>query len=96
MITHFVVIRTKSGENASKILEGLQTLKQIKCADSVSFGSPVASERPVVDDTFTAALCVQCKDSQTLSQYLNDPIHVKFAQDYLKKYQAKITVYDVQ
>ncbi len=96
MITHFVVMRTPMGKNQKELLEGLNTLKEIKGNYTVHCGMPVSSPRPVVDDTFTVGLSVTCENQEALSAYLIDPIHVKFAEDYLKKYDVKITVYDVQ
>ncbi|MFI3291384.1 MAG: Dabb family protein [Opitutales bacterium] len=96
MITHFVVMRTPMGKNQKELLEGLNTLKEIKGNYSLHFGCPLASARPVVDDTFTVALSLTCDSQEALSAYLVDPIHVKFGENYLKKYDVKITVYDVQ
>ncbi len=97
MLTHVVIFRTRSIEKAPLILEGLETLKSIEGVKFMHIGSPVPSERPVVDDFFNYALVVSFEDGTAgLKRYAEHPIHVNFVENYLKPAGGKIQVFDIQ
>ena len=62
--------------------------------EGMKIGRPVASERKIVDDSFTFAVSVVFDSAQEMQQYLADPIHVDFVQSVLTPVLKRIVVYD--
>lgn len=97
MLTHIVIIRTRQKDKVDFIRKGLETLKAIDGVKFFSYGAPVPSARPVVDDFFDLALIVAFEDGAAgLKRYAEHPVHVKFVQEYLNPAEAKLLVYDVE
>ena len=96
MLTHIVIIRTRQKDKVDFIRKGLETLKAIEGVKFFSFGAPVPSARPVVDDFFDYALVVSFEDGAAgLKRYAEHPIHVNFVENYLKPAGGKLLVYDI-
>lgn len=61
----------------------------------LSVGTPLASERPVVDDSFDVGLVMRFANAADLAVYEKHPAHVKAVNDILKPAAKKLLVYDV-
>ncbi len=94
MITHVVIFRAKADEHKKIILEEVKKLAAIEGVESFTCGTPMISERPVVDDTFAVATVVKFKDKAAMDVYDKHPIHLKFYDDCLNKYKVKVQVFD--
>jgi hypothetical protein len=63
---------------------------------SFRWGTPVPSERPVVDDTYDLALVMNFDDRAGLEAYENHPAHKRAAKEVLRPLARKIVVYDIE
>jgi hypothetical protein len=70
----------------------LRTIPGIKILDA---GTALASDRPVVDDSFDVGLLVRFDSAKSLHAYENDPGHLKKVNEVLKPLTKKIVVYDI-
>ena len=98
MITHIVVFRTKSSLDNQTLLNAAKQLGDIKLDgfDGFVCGAPHISERPVVDDTFAAAIVVTVRDKAALDAYMVHPIHVDFSENCLKKLKVKVDIFEIE
>lgn len=70
----------------------LRVIPGIKFLDS---GTALASDRPVVDDSFDIGLVVRFDSAQSLHAYETDPRHLKKVTEVLKPLTKKFVVYDI-
>ena len=74
--------------------QNLATLATIKCVEKVYIGKPAATpKRPVIDDSYSHALIVLCKDVAAQNAYQVDPIHLKFVEQS-KTFWTRVQIYD--
>jgi hypothetical protein len=75
---------------------GVESLADIKAVEAVYVGAPAATEkRPVIDDTYSLALTVICRDVAALNEYQIDPVHVAFLNTF-KTYWNRVQIYDAE
>ena len=73
---------------------GVESLGGIKAVDKIYVGTPAATEkRPIIDDSYSVALTVLCKDLAAHDAYQIDPIHHAFV-DSCKTFWTRIQIYD--
>jgi hypothetical protein len=58
-------------------------------------GTPLASERPIVDDSFDVGFTMRFDSAASLQAYEKDPRHLKKVNEVLKPLSRKIVVYDI-
>ena len=63
---------------------------------SFRWGTPVPSERSVVDDTYDLALVMSFDDRAGLEAYESHPGHIRAAKEVLLPLAWKIVVYDIE
>lgn len=73
--------------------EGLRALGAIETVRSVHIGTPVPSDRPVVDNSYTFGLVVDLGDQAGHDAYQTHPVHLEFLAQF-KPFWTKIQVYD--
>jgi hypothetical protein len=96
-VDHVVMFwQKKPGDAADrkKITDAMDRLRVIEGITALDYGTAVASERPVVDDSFDIALLVRFKNVQALHAYESDPRHTKEVKEVLLPLTKKIQVYD--
>ena len=96
-ITHVVLVWLNddvSEDGITEIMKKADRLSEIESVQGMKIGRPVASERKIVDDSFTFAISVVLDSDQEMQQYLTDPIHVDFVQSVLTPVLKRIVVYD--
>lgn len=96
-VDHVVMFwQKKPGDAADrkKITDAMDRLRVIEGITALDYGTAVASERPVVDDSFDIALLVRFKNVQALHAYESDPRHTKEVKQVLLPLTKKIQVYD--
>jgi hypothetical protein len=59
-------------------------------------GAPVASERPVVEDTFDVGIVMTFQDETALATYLAHPEHVSRVQSTLSPLCGRVQVLDIR
>jgi hypothetical protein len=75
---------------------GVESLGTIKSVEKIYVGIPAKTEkRPVIDDSYSVALTVLCKDVAAHDAYQIDPIHGVFI-DRFKSYWARVQIYDAE
>jgi hypothetical protein len=73
---------------------GVESLGGIKAVEKIYVGTPAATEkRPIIDDTYSVALTVVCKDVAAHDTYQTDPIHLAFVAQ-CKTYWTRVQIYD--
>ncbi len=83
-----------SKEDLNKLVEGLQTLKNIETVRKIHIGVPASTEkRPVVDNSFNASELLFFDDLAGQKTYQDHPIHLKFVENCSHLWE-KVIVYD--
>ncbi|WP_018615357.1 Dabb family protein [Segetibacter koreensis] len=83
-----------SKEDLNKLIEGLQTLKQIETVRQIHVGVPASTEqRDVVDGSFSASELLFFDDLAGQKTYQDHPIHLKFVENCSPLWE-KVIVYD--
>lgn len=96
-VDHVVMFWQKNPGNAAdreKISAAMDRLRVIEGITFLDYGTAVASDRPVVDDSFDVALLVRFKNLDALHAYESDPRHTKEVKEVLLPLTKKIQVYD--
>ena len=78
----------------SEIIAVSETVRDIPGVIDVKAGTPVPSERSVVDGTYDVALLVVVEDKAALQAYLDHPIHTAASRDVLKPAVERVIIYD--
>jgi hypothetical protein len=98
-LVHVVVLKLKSasssGETQSLIDDAYAQLTTIKVVRGLWAGKPAAKGTPDAVTDYTVALVLLFDDAAGLKTYLNDPVHTKFADRHLKRWETP-TVYDFE
>lgn len=98
-LVHVVVLKLKSdsssGETQSVIDDTYSQLSKIKTVRGVWAGKPASKATPDAATDYTVALVFVFDDVAGLKSYLSDPIHDKFAEKHLKKWETPL-VYDFE
>ncbi|HTO03732.1 MAG TPA: Dabb family protein [Opitutus sp.] len=75
---------------------GVESLAGIAAVEAVYVGTPAATEkRPVIDDTYSVALTVLCKDLAAQNAYQIDPLHLAFVNTF-KTFWSRVQIYDAE
>lgn len=98
-LVHVVVLKLKSDapktEAQSVIDETYSQLSKIKTVRGVWAGKPATKSAPDAATDYTVALVFAFDDAAGLKSYLSDPIHTKFADKHLPKWETPL-VYDIE
>jgi len=96
MLTHTVLFWAKDDLTAAQLKDfegGLLTLPGISTVSDGWVGTASATDRKVVDRSYTFALCLRFKDVAAHDAYQIDPIHDAF-HARCSNYWRKVLVYD--
>ncbi len=97
-VDHVVLMWQKRPGNAADRQALLAACSDLRVIPGIKFldaGTALASDRPVVDDSFDVGLTVRFDSAQSLHSYETDPRHVKKVNEVLKPLTKKIQVYDI-
>jgi hypothetical protein len=99
-VDHIVIVWLKRPGNAEDKAKLVDTSKDLQHALPVirgmSFGRPLPSERPVVDDTFDLAFTMEFASRGDLDAYRNHPEHIRATKDVLRPLARRVVVYDIE
>ena len=99
MLVHTVYFWLKPEITAAQRAEfrrGVESLGGIKAVDAIYVGTPAKTEkRPSIDDSYSVALTVLCKDIAAHDGYQVDPIHLAFINQF-KTYWSRVQIYDAE
>lgn len=97
MLVHSVFFWLKpelTPEQRAEFKRGLDSLTSIKSAEAVYIGVPApTAKRPVIDDTYSYALTLVCRDVAAHDAYQVDPAHKAFVEKF-KPYWSRVQIYD--
>jgi|SRR5262245_53076020 len=98
-LVHVVVLKLKPDEETSEVQSVIDDtysqLSKIKTVRGVWAGKPASKATPDANTDYTVALVFVFDDAAGLQAYLKDPIHDKFADKHLKKWETPL-VYDFE
>ncbi|WP_297527908.1 Dabb family protein [Thiohalobacter sp.] len=96
-IHHVVLLwlKTPGDERARReILAASEQLRRIPGVMTMTSGVVVASDRPIVDDSFDVGLTLTFRDQQALERYLEHPLHRQLVREVIRPRVARIRVHD--
>ncbi len=97
-VDHVVLMWQKRPGNASDRAALLAACSELRVIPGIKFldtGTALASERPVVDDSFDVGLTVRFDSAESLHGYEKNPLHLKKVNEVLKPLTRRIQVYDI-
>ncbi|HWL14776.1 MAG TPA: Dabb family protein [Opitutus sp.] len=97
MLVHSVYFWLKpelSDAQRADFRRGVESLAGIKSVEKVYVGTPAATpKRAVIDDSYSVALTVLCRDLAAQDAYQIDPIHLAFVEQF-KTFWTRVQIYD--
>lgn len=97
MLVHTVYFWLKpelTAQQRADFRKGVESLGGIKAVEHVYVGTPAKTEkRPIIDDSYSFALTVVCKDVAAHDAYQVDPIHLAFVNGF-KTFWTRVQIYD--
>ena len=97
-VDHIVLIWQKRPGNAADHQALLAACADLRAIPGIKFldaGTALASDRPIVDDSFDVGLTMRFDSVKSLRAYETDPRHLKKVNEVLKPLTKKIVVYDI-
>lgn len=98
-VEHVVLVWLKKpgdGQDRAAVVAAAKKFqREIPEIQHLSVGQPLASDRPVVDDSFDVGLVMRFADAAALARYEKHPVHTKAVQDILLPVSKKLQVYDI-
>jgi Stress responsive A/B Barrel Domain len=76
-------------------LDGASALAAIPGVLELKKGVALASDRPIVDDTFQLGMTMRFADVETMRTYLAHPDHVRYVDTLVKPFAERILIYDI-
>ena len=99
MLVHTVYFWLRNDLTAQQLADfrrGVESLGGIKAVDKIYVGTPAKTEkRPIIDDSYSFALTVLCKDLAAHDAYQVDPIHKEFIEKF-KSFWTRVQIYDAE
>ncbi|ACB77386.1 Dabb family protein [Opitutus terrae] len=99
MLVHSVFFWLKpdlTAEQRAEFRRGVESLVAIKAIEKAYVGTPAkTAKRPVIEDTYSVALTVVCKDVAAHDAYQVDPVHLKFVERF-KSFWSRVQIYDAE
>lgn len=96
MFVHHVYFWLKDPESKpdkARLVEGLQKLSKVSTIKMFHIGQPAATNRDVIDASYSISWLVLFEDKAAQDSYQTDPIHLKFVEECSGLWN-KVVVYD--
>lgn len=93
---HHVFFWLKNPESKTdrdKLIEGLKKLSKVKTIKSFHIGQPAATNREVIDRSYSISWMLIFKNKADQDSYQTDPVHLKFVEECSALW-SKVVVYD--
>lgn len=89
-------LKDASSENdLLKLIEGLKKLSGVKTIQSFHIGKPAATNRDVIENTYSVSWLLLFKNKEDQDSYQTDTIHLKFVEECSHLW-SKVIVYDTE
>lgn len=98
-IKHVVMCWLKEPGNTGhreRVIAASQELRMIPEVQDMVIGAPVASDRPIVEDSFDVGIVMTLRDEAALRVYLEHPEHTSRIRDTLGPLCARVQVVDIR
>ncbi len=98
-LAHLVLVWMKEPGNAAHRAQLVSASKRLEAIDGVirvKAGQSIASDRPVVDDSFDIGLYVELESPQALRAYATDPLHLAILKNDIAPVTERYIVYDFE
>lgn len=99
MLVHTVYFWLKPELTAAQRADfrhGVESLSGIKAVEKIYVGAPAKTvKRPIIDDSYSIALTVICKDVAAHDAYQVDPIHLAFVEK-CRTFWNRVQIYDAE
>ncbi|HSV09648.1 MAG TPA: Dabb family protein [Hanamia sp.] len=89
----FWLKKTESKEDLQQLIEGLNKLSKASAIKDFHIGKPAATNRDVIDTTWSVSWLLLFDNKEDQDIYQTDPIHLKFIEDCSHLW-SKVLVYD--
>jgi hypothetical protein len=89
----FWLKKTESKEDLQQLIEGLNKLSKASTIKDFHIGKPAATNRDVIDTTWSVSWLLLFDNKEDQDIYQTDPIHLKFIEDCSHLW-SKVLVYD--
>ena len=96
-VYHTVVFWLKPDTTDAKVAEIIRSAKAMQdlpMVEKVLIGTPIMSDREVVDDSFSVAFTMIFKDEAALQAYALDPHHKQISSEVTMPHVARGVIYD--
>ena len=96
MFIHHVYFWLKNPDNSedcAKMVEGLEKLSKVKTIKRFHIGKPAATNREVIDISYSISWMLIFEQAADQERYQTDPIHLKFVEECSMLW-SKVVVYD--
>lgn len=90
---YFYLKNTNSLEDRDKLVEGLEKLSKVSTIQQHYIGFPASTNRPVIEKGYAVSWTCMFNNMEDEEQYQQDPIHLKFIEEYGHLWE-KVIVYD--
>lgn len=98
-VQHIVLVWLKKPgdlETRRQLIETSKSFKKIPGVIGVSTGTPLQSERPVVDDSFDVAVIITFESREAMQNYQTHPRHTKAVEEVLRPVTDRMVIYDFE
>lgn len=79
---------------AAEIIKNAKGFEKMPMVEKVLIGTPIMSDRKVVDDSFSVAFTMVFKNKAALDAYNADPHHKKVSREKTVPFVARGVIYD--
>jgi hypothetical protein len=83
-------------EAAAEVIRVTRELESLPGVQGLVAGTPLPSERPIVDDSFDVGIVMRFADATALDAYLEHPEHVRRVEQTLRPLCGQVRVHDIQ
>ncbi|HYF30842.1 MAG TPA: Dabb family protein [Chitinophagaceae bacterium] len=90
---YFWLKNPDSKTDKDKLVQGLQRLSKVKTIKTFHIGQPAATDREVIDRSYSISWLVIFNNKADQDSYQTDPIHLKFVEECANLWN-KVVVYD--
>jgi hypothetical protein len=80
--------------SVNEIARSVKSMEKLPMVEQVLVGTPIMSDRDVVDDSFSIAFTMIFNDEEALSAYNADPYHKKISSEVTLPYVVRGLIYD--
>lgn len=98
MFVHTVYFWLKPGLTAAERADfaaGVQSLGGAPSVRHLWHGAPAATDRPVIDRTYSRGLTLVFDDAAGHDAYQTDPVHLRFVEQHRDKW-TRVQIYDYE